>query len=303
MMTDTTSGRTARDQVRTSHLEKTSLARQQKGSDLSAHTVTVWQAAGRLGVSPQSVTRWIRSGRLACTGRQGLARSQKATYLITTQLLADFERDWQRLGPPERALPVLRPLNSAEPFTQRECLAIIHDLRWPPLGLVPCPDCGATDHYPAPGRRHAFLVCAVCEKKYSQLHSTLFHRTSLPLPYWFHVIYHTDPRRCRYGYGAALARRLGMSMATIHRLMRRIKAARRDPAHGPFVRALEGRLDTLAARTNAVDLAVYDPLPRGNQQQSPAELPDAPRDDPLLDWYLSRVLWAHPSRLSPGSSR
>lgn len=296
-----TGGRTA-DDVRQPRLDGIDAAGRRKAQYPTAHTLSAWQAARRLGVTPQCVTGWIRNGHLAPTGRKVDPRNPKSTYLITGQQLAEFEARAKLVPRPQRVLPKLAPPSPAEPLTQRECLRIIHVLRWPPLGSVPCPDCDGTDHYPEPGRRHAVLICAACERKFSQLHSTLFHGTSLPLPYWFHIVYHTDPRRYRFGFGVALARRLDLAMSTTHRLIRMIRRARRDPTHGPFLCALSKRLDALAARTNAIDPTIYDRQPRGRVQRSAAELPGAPGDDPILGWYLSRILWSDPSRFSPGSS-
>jgi hypothetical protein len=116
-------------------------------------------------------------------------------------------------------------------------------------------------------------------------------RTSLPLPYWIHIIYHCHPHRFKRGYGVALARRLDMPQSTVHRLVRTIQVARASPGMAGFLAALDARLEARADRVNAVDPAIYRRVPRGRGLPKTAELPEPRRDDPVLAWYLSRIDW------------
>lgn len=109
--------------------------------------------------------------------------------------------------------------------TQEDCVAHLEKLRWP-KGFV-CPNCGHDDGYPVNSR--ALIQCCVCRHQTSVTAGTIFHKTRIPLPVWFWMIYMMSQDKG----GASVQRmatQLGLYYSTAWHIAQKIRHAmgRRD---------------------------------------------------------------------------
>lgn len=109
--------------------------------------------------------------------------------------------------------------------SQEACLAAIETMRWP-NGFV-CPNCGHDDGYRLECR--PLIQCTVCHHQTSVTAGTIFHKTRIPLPYWFWMIYVVAHDKGGAS-GSRLAEQLGMYQKTVWHILQKIRhaMARRD---------------------------------------------------------------------------
>jgi len=104
--------------------------------------------------------------------------------------------------------------------TEEACLDAIFEARWP-NGFV-CPRCGHDDGYRLSTRR--VVQCASCRRQASITAGTIFHRTRVPLTYWFKAIYHVA--QDKGGISALkLSNQLATRYETILKLLRKLRLA------------------------------------------------------------------------------
>ena len=78
--------------------------------------------------------------------------------------------------------------------TEEACLSYLMQKRWPE-GFV-CPRCGGQGGYWLQHRR--LMECRQCRYQASSTAGTIFHKTRVPLRYWFWTIFLMS--RCKAGY-------------------------------------------------------------------------------------------------------
>lgn len=104
--------------------------------------------------------------------------------------------------------------------TEEDCLDQIVKMRWP-KGFV-CPVCGHDDGYRLNTRRA--IQCSVCRSQTSITAGTIFHKTKVPLHYWFWMIYLVAEDKG--GASASrVARQLGMHYDTVWHILHKIRMA------------------------------------------------------------------------------
>lgn len=104
--------------------------------------------------------------------------------------------------------------------SEESCLQAIFETRWP-RGFI-CPKCGHNDGDRLTGRRS--IQCCVCDAQTSITAHTLFHRTKIPLPIWFLIMF-----EMAHDKGGAnvlrLSKRFGMHYSTVWSIVRKIRIA------------------------------------------------------------------------------
>lgn len=110
-------------------------------------------------------------------------------------------------------------------FSEEACLDHLEKMRWP-KGFL-CPNCGHDVGYRLTYRR--LIQCAVCRHQTSVTSGTIFHKTRIPLQYWFWIIFLVA--HDKGGASASrLAVQLGMYYKTVWHILQKIRYAmgRRD---------------------------------------------------------------------------
>lgn len=104
--------------------------------------------------------------------------------------------------------------------TEKDCVDAIFDARFP-RGFI-CPYCEHNDGYRLTTRR--VVQCGSCRRQTSITAGTAFHRTRVPLVYWFKAIYHMS--QDKGGISALkLANQLGMRYETVAIMLRKLRGA------------------------------------------------------------------------------
>lgn len=104
--------------------------------------------------------------------------------------------------------------------TEQSCLDALFDARFP-RGFV-CPYCEHNDGYRLSTRR--VVQCSACRRQASITSGTIFHRTRMPLVFWFKAIYHMA--QDKGGISALkLSNQLGVRYATISVMLTKLRRA------------------------------------------------------------------------------
>lgn len=127
--------------------------------------------------------------------------------------------------------------------TQQACLEEIARHRWP-TGFR-CPRCGHGQSYYL--SRKQKYQCAKCRYQGSVTSGTLFHRTHVPLPKWFGAIYWMSVERGEIS-ALELSKLIGVSWTTAHRLMHRLRRARKEQDRSCWLFGVVEVDDTLVDR-------------------------------------------------------
>jgi hypothetical protein len=109
--------------------------------------------------------------------------------------------------------------------TEEQCKEFLSKLRWP-RGFI-CPNCQHDDGFEIASRQ--LIQCRLCDHQTSVTAGTIFHKTHLPLPCWFWIIYQMS--QDKGGVAATrLSRELDRPYKTIWHIMQKIRHAmeRRD---------------------------------------------------------------------------
>lgn len=104
--------------------------------------------------------------------------------------------------------------------SQEKCLALLEKVRWP-NGFI-CPNCGHDDGYRLNTR--PLIQCTLCRSQASVTSGTVFHKTHLPLPVWFYIIFSTASDKggsssCR------IAAELAIQQKTVWNILHKLRHA------------------------------------------------------------------------------
>jgi Transposase zinc-ribbon domain len=114
--------------------------------------------------------------------------------------------------------------------TEESCLKAIFRARWP-KGFV-CPKCGH-DSGTRLSKRRA-IQCACCHAQTSITAGTIFHKSKVPLVYWFWLIFLMTQDKGGISTMRA-SKLLGMHYTTVWNMMHKLREAMADRLNGPLL--------------------------------------------------------------------
>ena len=114
--------------------------------------------------------------------------------------------------------------------SEEACLRAIFRARWP-HGFV-CPKCGHNDGTRLSKRRA--IQCSCCRAQTSITSGTLFHKSKVPLVYWFWLIFLMTQDKGGISTMRA-AKLLGMHYTTVWNMMHKLREAMADRLNGPLL--------------------------------------------------------------------